>query len=85
MWDDLRLCVIPGLEWRGITVRTMETPQEGPRRGFGLSIATCAVIASMVGTGILISPGYLMASLGSYLAVFRLWTLGGSLAMCGAL
>ena len=63
----------------------MSTPKEELRRGFGLSTATYAVIASMVGTGILVSPGYMMASLNNYPVIFGLWILGGLLALCGAL
>jgi APA family basic amino acid/polyamine antiporter len=59
--------------------------KEELRRGFGLSTATYVVIASMVGTGILVSPGYMMASLKNYPVIFGLWTLGGLLALCGAL
>jgi APA family basic amino acid/polyamine antiporter len=59
--------------------------QEEMRRDFGLSTATYVVIASMVGTGILVSPGYMMASLNNYTAIFGLWILGGLLALCGAL
>jgi len=54
-------------------------------RGFGLSTATFVVVASMVGTGILVSPGYMMASLGNWAVIFGLWILGGLLALCGAL
>ncbi len=54
-------------------------------RGFGLSTATYVVIASMVGTGLLVSPGYMMASLGNHAVILGLWVLGGVLAMCGAL
>ena len=39
----------------------MEMAQEELQRGFGLSTATYMVIASMIGTGILVSPGYMMA------------------------
>jgi len=60
------------------------TKQELQRR-FGLSTATYVVIASMVGTGILVSPGYMMASLQNYPIIFGLWALGGLLALCGAL
>ncbi|UCD52866.1 MAG: amino acid permease [Phycisphaerales bacterium] len=60
-------------------------PKEELRRGFGLSTSTYVVIASMVGTGILVSPGYMMASLNNYTAIFGLWILGGLLAVCGAL
>ena len=63
----------------------MTAPTDELHRGFGLSTATCVVIASMVGTGILVSPGYMMASLGNYTAIFGLWILGGVLAICGAL
>ena len=61
------------------------SPKEELQRGFGLSTATYVVIASMVGTGILISPGYMMASLKNYPLIFGLWALGGLLAICGAL
>jgi len=67
------------------TVRTMGMSQEEMRRDFGLSTATYVVIASMVGTGILVSPGYMMVSLNNYTAIFGLWILGGLLALCGAL
>ncbi len=60
-------------------------PKEELRRGFGLSTATYVVIASMVGTGILVSPGFMMASLKNYPLIFGLWALGGLLALCGAL
>ncbi len=62
-----------------------KVPEEEPQRGFGLSTSTYIVIASMVGTGILVSPGYMMASLKNYPVIFGLWVLGGLLAMCGAL
>jgi len=61
------------------------TPGEELQRGFGLSTATYVVMASMVGTGILVSPGYMMASLQNYPVIFGLWALGGLLAICGAL
>lgn len=60
-------------------------PKEELQRGYGPSTATYIVIASMVGAGILVSPGYMMASLNNYIAIFGLWILGGLLAMCGAL
>jgi len=59
--------------------------KEELERGFGLSTSTYVVIASMVGTGILISPGFMMVSLQSYPVIFGLWALGGLLALCGAL
>lgn len=60
-------------------------PKEDLQRAYGLSTSTYVVIASMVGTGILVSPGYMMASLGNYPVIFGLWALGGLLALCGAL
>ena len=69
----------------GGTLRTIRMPKEELQRGFGLSTSTYVVIASMVGTGILVSPGYMMASLQNYPAIFGLWALGGLLAICGAL
>jgi APA family basic amino acid/polyamine antiporter len=60
-------------------------PKEELQRGFGLSTSTYVVIASMVGTGILVSPGYMMTVLKNYPVIFGLWALGGLLALCGAL
>jgi APA family basic amino acid/polyamine antiporter len=59
--------------------------KEEMRRDFGLSTTTYVVIASMVGTGILVSPGFMMDELNNYTAIFGLWILGGLLALCGAL
>ena len=59
-------------------------PKEELKRDFGLSTSTYVVIASMVGTGILISPGFMMVSLKNYPVIFGLWALGGVLALCGA-
>lgn len=69
----------------GGIIRTMTISREELQRGFGLSTSTYVVIASMVGTGILVSPGYMMASLKNYPVIFGLWALGGLLAICGAL
>ncbi|MGQ9649502.1 MAG: APC family permease [Phycisphaerae bacterium] len=63
----------------------MDVREEQMHRGFGLATTTFVVIASMVGTGILVSPGYMMASLGNHTVIFSLWILGGLLALCGAL
>lgn len=54
-------------------------------RQFGLSTAMFVVIASMVGSGILISPGYMIVSLGSYPVIFVLWIVGGLLALGSAM
>ena len=55
------------------------------KRDFGLSTSTYVVIASMVGTGILVSPGYMMVTLQNYYVILGLWIIGGFLAICGAL
>ena len=47
-------------------------PKEELKRDFGLSTSTYVVIASMVGTGILISPGFMMVSLKNYPVIFGL-------------
>jgi APA family basic amino acid/polyamine antiporter len=52
---------------------------------FGLPLATYVVVASMVGTGILTTSGYTMASVGSNLLMLGLWLVGGLIAVCGAL
>ncbi|MFC1634496.1 APC family permease [Planctomycetota bacterium] len=67
------------------TSSTDIAPTEELQRGFGLSTSTYVVIASMVGTGILVSPGYMMVVLKNYPVIFGLWALGGLLALCGAL
>jgi len=60
-------------------------PKEDLQREFGLSTSIYIVIASMVGTGILVSPGFMMVALRNYPLIFGLWALGGLLALCGAL
>jgi len=68
----------------GAVLRVVGMAKEELKRGFGLSTSTYVVIASMVGTGILISPGYMMVTLNNYPVIFGLWVLGGLLALCGA-
>jgi basic amino acid/polyamine antiporter, APA family len=52
---------------------------------FGLAMATFVVVASMVGTGVLTTSGYTVASVGSNTWMLLLWVLGGITAVCGAL
>jgi APA family basic amino acid/polyamine antiporter len=52
---------------------------------FGLAMATFVVVASMVGTGVLTTSGFTVASVGSNLWMLLLWVLGGITAVCGAL
>lgn len=51
----------------------------------GLTTCTALVVANMVGTGIFTSLGFQLAVIPSHPAIFLLWTLGGMLALCGAL
>jgi APA family basic amino acid/polyamine antiporter len=59
--------------------------KEDLTRPFGLPTATFAVVSSMVGTGILISPGFMMMAMPNLWANLGLWALGGVLAFVGAL
>ncbi len=54
-------------------------------RRFALSSATALVIASMVGTGVFTTTGFLIADLRSAPAVLAAWIVGGLLACTGAL
>src|SRR5215469_17586407 len=52
---------------------------------FGLAMATFVVVASMVGTGVLTTSGYTVATVGSNQWMLVLWVIGGLTAICGAL
>ena len=52
---------------------------------FGLTTATCVVIASMIGSGVFTTSGYSLASLGSPSRVLLAWLAGGCVAICGAI
>jgi APA family basic amino acid/polyamine antiporter len=62
----------------------IDDAQELPQ-GFGFWSGAALVAASMIGTGILLTPGYTAAVLGSHLSGLFLWVVGGVLALCGAL
>jgi len=47
--------------------------------------ATAFVVSNMIGTGIFTVPAIVRVSTGSGLATLLVWTLGGGLALCGAL
>jgi APA family basic amino acid/polyamine antiporter len=57
---------------------------QAPRQ-VGGATATMLVVASMVGTGVFTTTGFLVRDLGSPLAVLAAWAVGGVLALCGAL
>ncbi|MCG5053857.1 MAG: amino acid permease [Myxococcales bacterium] len=56
-----------------------------PSRHMGLWATTAVVVASMIGTGVFTTTGFLMADLGAGLWVLAAWVCGGVLAACGAL
>ena len=51
-----------------------------PRRPLGLGSAAALVVASMIGTGVFTTSGFLLADLGSPWAVLAVWVAGGILA-----
>jgi APA family basic amino acid/polyamine antiporter len=54
-------------------------------RSVGLAACAALVVANMVGTGIFTSLGFQVGEIPSRPAIMALWTLGGILALCGAL
>lgn len=57
---------------------------ERPVASLGLTSATTLVVASMIGSGIFSTTGFLLADLGSPLFVLAAWIVGGAQAMLGA-
>jgi basic amino acid/polyamine antiporter, APA family len=56
-----------------------------PQAGFGLGTATFVVVSSMVGLGVLTTSGQIVDRVGSNALMLVLWTVGGIVALCGAL
>ena len=56
-----------------------------PMRRFGLPSATALVVASMVGSGVFTTGGFLLEQLQSPWLVLVAWLVGGIIAGCGAL
>ena len=48
-------------------------------------LATCLIIANVIGSGIYTTPGFLARDLGSPFAVLGIWVVGAVLAFAGAL
>lgn len=67
----------------GVGVSVAGHPE--PERRLGLRTASMLVVASMVGTGVFTTTGFLLRDLGNVQAVLLAWVAGGVLAMCGAL
>jgi basic amino acid/polyamine antiporter, APA family len=63
----------------------MHAPVISPARSLGLVSGTAMVIASMIGTGVFTTSGFLLADLQSPWLVLLAWFIGGLLAMFGAL
>jgi len=54
-------------------------------RSIGLRSSVAIVVANMIGAGIFTTTGFQAEALGSPVAIYLLWLLGGVLALCGAL
>jgi len=59
--------------------------QTALKRNAGLFLATCLIIANVIGSGIYTTPGFLARDLGSPFAVLGIWIIGAVLAFAGAL
>lgn len=55
-----------------------------PERSLGLTSATALIVASMIGSGVFMTSGFLLSDLGSRSAVLAAWVVGGMVAMMGA-
>ncbi|MDH5672703.1 MAG: amino acid permease [Myxococcales bacterium] len=62
----------------------MPEPPALPRR-LGTASATLVIVASMIGTGVFTTTGFLVRDLASPGAILAGWLLGGALALAGAL
>ncbi|MCU0671709.1 MAG: amino acid permease [Myxococcota bacterium] len=56
-----------------------------PQRELGVRTAALLVVASMIGTGVFTTTGFLVRDVGSAPAVLVAWLVGGVAALCGAL
>lgn len=56
-----------------------------PQPSFGLTTLTCVVVAGMIGSGVFTTSGYSMQTLGSATRVLIAWSIGGGIAICGAI
>jgi len=56
-----------------------------PQRQLGMVSAIALVVASMIGSGVFTTSGFLLADLGSPARVLAAWLVGGVLAVLGAL
>ncbi len=59
--------------------------EPGPAHRISLWTATAIVVANMVGTGVFTSLGFQVGPIPSVFPILALWTIGGVVALCGAL
>ena len=52
--------------------------------GFGLTTLTALVMTGMIGSGVFVTSGFAVESLGSHTLVMAAWLVGGLVALCGA-
>ena len=57
--------------------------KSSPTEGFGLTTLTALVITGMIGSGVFVTSGFAIESLGSRLFVLAAWFVGGLVALCG--
>jgi APA family basic amino acid/polyamine antiporter len=65
-------------------VGVSDSSQADADRKFGYWAGHLVVVGSMIGAGILTTSGYTLRDTGNPTALLGLWTLGGLLALCGA-
>lgn len=51
----------------------------------GVTTGTLLIVANMIGVGVFTTTGYMVAALGSPIAILAAWAVGGVAAICGAL
>ena len=56
-----------------------------PRRQLGLGVTAAIVIANMIGTGVFTGAGFNAQSLHDPMTILLAWTIGGVIALCGAM
>jgi basic amino acid/polyamine antiporter, APA family len=66
-----------------VSLEAMTEPAKSAR--LGTTSGAMLVMASMIGTGVFTTTGYLVRDLGSLTAVLLAWVVGGIVALCGAL
>lgn len=54
-------------------------------RQFGFVTGAILVVASMIGSGVFTTTGFLVRDIGSFWAVLLVWVVAGAIALCGAL